>query len=138
MGAIVAIREPCVERLFRLASHLDLLLPTIIRRQGRADGQTEHRRRVRRTSGSRQVWVRRGCPNHDSQGEQVSQNLAAPSGTFTLGGDLPVVRLGYGTMQLPGKGVWGPPRDHDEAIRVLRRAVELGNGQFPAERDGGS
>jgi aryl-alcohol dehydrogenase-like predicted oxidoreductase len=56
----------------------------------------------------------------------VSHNLAAPSGTFTLGGDLPVVRLGYGTMQLPGKGVWGPPRDHDEAIRVLRRAVELG------------
>ena len=38
----------------------------------------------------------------------------------------PVVRLGYGTMQLPGEGVWGPPKDHDEAIRVLRRAVELG------------
>jgi aryl-alcohol dehydrogenase-like predicted oxidoreductase len=56
----------------------------------------------------------------------VSENPAAPSGTFTLGGDLPVVRLGYGTMQLPGKGVWGPPRDHDEAIRVLRRAVEIG------------
>jgi aryl-alcohol dehydrogenase-like predicted oxidoreductase len=56
----------------------------------------------------------------------VTQNLAAPSGTFTLGGDLPVVRLGYGTMQLPGPGVWGPPRDHDEAITVLRRAVEIG------------
>jgi aryl-alcohol dehydrogenase-like predicted oxidoreductase len=56
----------------------------------------------------------------------VSQNIAAPSGTFTIGGDLPVVRLGYGTMQLPGAGVWGPPRDHDEAIRVLRRAVEIG------------
>jgi aryl-alcohol dehydrogenase-like predicted oxidoreductase len=37
-----------------------------------------------------------------------------------------VVRLGYGTMQLPGEGVWGPPKDHDEALRVLRRAVELG------------
>jgi len=47
-------------------------------------------------------------------------------GTFDLGGDLTVRRLGYGTMQLPGPGVWGPPRDHDEAIRVLRRAVELG------------
>jgi pyridoxine 4-dehydrogenase len=46
--------------------------------------------------------------------------------TFDLGGDLTVRRLGYGTMQLPGPGVWGPPRDHDEAIRVLRRAVELG------------
>src|ERR1700754_1863381 len=57
---------------------------------------------------------------------RVTQNLAAPSGTFQLGGDLDVVRLGYGTMQLPGQGVWGAPRDHDEALRVLRRAVELG------------
>ena len=56
----------------------------------------------------------------------MTENLAAPSGTFQLGGDLPVVRLGYGTMQLPGEGVWGPPRDHDEAIAVLRRAVEIG------------
>src|ERR1019366_8364972 len=35
-------------------------------------------------------------------------------------------RLGYGAMQLTGKGIWGPPRDHAEAVRVLRRAVELG------------
>lgn len=51
---------------------------------------------------------------------------AQRAGTFDLGGDLPVSRLGFGTMQLPGPGVWGPPRDHDEAIRVLRHAVELG------------
>ncbi|MCD9199557.1 aldo/keto reductase [Aeromicrobium wangtongii] len=51
---------------------------------------------------------------------------ATPSGTFQIGGDLPVVRLGYGTMQLTGEGVWGPPRDRDAAIAVLRRAVELG------------
>src|ERR1700691_2912709 len=51
---------------------------------------------------------------------------AQQAGTFELGGDLTGRRLGYGTMQLPGPGVWGPPRDHDEAIRVLRRAVELG------------
>jgi len=51
---------------------------------------------------------------------------AAASGTFSIGGDLPVHRLGYGTMQLTGPGVWGPPRDPDEAVRVLRRAVELG------------
>ncbi|WP_330257129.1 aldo/keto reductase [Nocardia sp. NBC_00565] len=51
---------------------------------------------------------------------------AAASGTFALGGDLPVQRLGYGTMQLPGPGVWGDPKDPDEAVRVLRRAVELG------------
>ena len=56
----------------------------------------------------------------------MTENLAAKSGTFDLGGDLPVARLGYGTMQLTGEGVWGPPRDRDEAIRVLRRAVELG------------
>src|SRR6476620_7701335 len=56
----------------------------------------------------------------------TTDNIAAPSGTFDLGGDLPVVRLGYGTMQLPGEGVWGPPRDRDEAHRVLRRAVEIG------------
>jgi pyridoxine 4-dehydrogenase len=51
---------------------------------------------------------------------------AAASGTFSIGGDLPVHRLGYGTMQLTGPGVWGEPRDPDEAVRVLRRAVELG------------
>ena len=48
------------------------------------------------------------------------------AGTFDLGGDLTVTRLGFGSMQLTGPGVWGPPKDHDEAIRVLRRAVELG------------
>nr|WP_101787674.1 aldo/keto reductase [Nonomuraea indica] len=46
--------------------------------------------------------------------------------TFAIGGELTVNRLGYGAMQITGPGVWGPPRDHDEAIRVLRRAVELG------------
>src|SRR5262245_45846212 len=51
---------------------------------------------------------------------------AQESGVFRIGGDLPVRRLGFGSMQLPGHGVWGPPRDHGEAIRVLRRAVELG------------
>jgi aryl-alcohol dehydrogenase-like predicted oxidoreductase len=55
-----------------------------------------------------------------------SQTLAGASGTFQLGGDLPVHRLGYGTMQLTGPGVWGEPADPDEAVRVLRRAVELG------------
>lgn len=56
----------------------------------------------------------------------MSQPQASQSGTFHLGGDLPVVRLGYGTMQLPGEGVWGEPKDRSEAIAVLRRAVELG------------
>jgi pyridoxine 4-dehydrogenase len=51
---------------------------------------------------------------------------AAQSGTFSIGGDLPVRRLGFGAMRITGDGVWGPPKDHDEAIAVLRRAVELG------------
>jgi pyridoxine 4-dehydrogenase len=51
---------------------------------------------------------------------------ARASGEFAIGGDLPIVRLGYGTMQIPGPGVWGEPRDHDEIIRVLHRALELG------------
>jgi pyridoxine 4-dehydrogenase len=51
---------------------------------------------------------------------------AERSGTFTIGGDLPIHRLGYGTMRLTGAGVWGEPADHGEAIAVLRRAVALG------------
>jgi len=51
---------------------------------------------------------------------------AAASGTFRIGGELEVHRLGFGAMRITGEGVWGPPRDHDEAIRVLRRTVELG------------
>jgi len=50
----------------------------------------------------------------------------ARSGTFEIGGQTSVHRLGYGAMQLTGEGVWGEPRDRQEAIRVLRRAVELG------------
>ena len=48
------------------------------------------------------------------------------SGTFLIGGDLPVYRLGYGTMRLVGEGAWGEPADAEESKRVLRRAVELG------------
>jgi pyridoxine 4-dehydrogenase len=51
---------------------------------------------------------------------------ATRSGTFAIGGDLPVHRLGYGAMQLTGSGVWGEPADRAQAIAVLRRAVELG------------
>jgi pyridoxine 4-dehydrogenase len=56
----------------------------------------------------------------------MSTSTAAASGTYKLGGDLEVNRLGYGTMQLTGDGVWGEPDDRDEAIAVLRRAVEAG------------
>jgi aryl-alcohol dehydrogenase-like predicted oxidoreductase len=46
--------------------------------------------------------------------------------TFAIGGALSVNRLGYGAMQITGRGVWGPPRDRDEAIRVLKRLPQLG------------
>lgn len=56
----------------------------------------------------------------------TSMQPALASGSFAIGGDLPVVRLGYGAMRITGPGVWGDPPDRPEAIRVLRRAVELG------------
>jgi pyridoxine 4-dehydrogenase len=56
----------------------------------------------------------------------ITQTPAAAGGTVTLGGNLTVNRMGFGAMRLTGKGVWGPPADRPEAIRVLRRAVELG------------
>ncbi|KAB8141015.1 oxidoreductase [Chloroflexia bacterium SDU3-3] len=56
----------------------------------------------------------------------TNEQPALASGTFQIGGDIPVYRLGYGAMQITGAGVWGPPRDHAEAIRVLRRATALG------------
>jgi aryl-alcohol dehydrogenase-like predicted oxidoreductase len=50
----------------------------------------------------------------------------ARSGSVLLGGDRPVFRVGFGAMRLTGKGIWGEPRDHAEAIAVLRRTLELG------------
>jgi aryl-alcohol dehydrogenase-like predicted oxidoreductase len=54
--------------------------------------------------------------------EPLSEETA---GTIALG-ELDVRRLGFGAMRITGEGIWGPPADHDEALRVLRRAVELG------------
>jgi aryl-alcohol dehydrogenase-like predicted oxidoreductase len=56
----------------------------------------------------------------------MSATPVAAAGTFEIGGATPVNRLGFGAMQLTGKGVWGDPPDPEEAVRVLRRAVELG------------
>jgi aryl-alcohol dehydrogenase-like predicted oxidoreductase len=53
-------------------------------------------------------------------------NTAHASGEFLIGGDLRVNRLGFGAMRITGKGIWGEPADRAEAIRVLRRAIELG------------
>ena len=51
---------------------------------------------------------------------------ATASGSFTLGGERPVHRLGYGAMRLTGEGIWGPPKDVETAIAVLHSAVDLG------------
>jgi aryl-alcohol dehydrogenase-like predicted oxidoreductase len=61
----------------------------------------------------------------------VNESSAAPggaaaAGTVSLGGDITVNRLGFGAMRVTGEGIWGPPADRAECIRVLRRAVELG------------
>jgi len=56
----------------------------------------------------------------------MTNTKPAPGGVFSLGGDLPVHRLGYGAMQITGPGIWGEPSDRQGAISVLRRAVELG------------
>jgi len=57
---------------------------------------------------------------------QKRSALAAQAGEFVIGNDLRVTRLGFGAMRITGKGIWGPPADRAEAIRVVRRAVELG------------
>lgn len=51
---------------------------------------------------------------------------ATASGTFKIGGDLEVTRLGFGAMRITGEGIWGPPKDHDAAIAVLKALPELG------------
>ncbi|MBE1500959.1 aryl-alcohol dehydrogenase-like predicted oxidoreductase [Amycolatopsis lexingtonensis] len=52
--------------------------------------------------------------------------MANLGGTYPLGGEFTVTRMGYGAMQLAGPGVWGPPKDHDTAVAVLREAVDSG------------
>ncbi len=55
-----------------------------------------------------------------------SAPIVHPSGTFTIGGDLPVHRLGFGAMRITGPGIWGEPADRAGAVALVRRAVELG------------
>jgi pyridoxine 4-dehydrogenase len=62
----------------------------------------------------------------DTSTNSAEQQLAADAGEFRIGGDLPVARLGFGAMRITGEGIWGEPADRKQAIRVLRRAVELG------------
>ena len=69
------------------------------------------------------------CALHEQVSSSMTQSVDLPvaeSGRFLLGGDRPVYGLGFGAMRLTGKGIWGEPADRSEAIRVVRRAVELG------------
>jgi pyridoxine 4-dehydrogenase len=61
--------------------------------------------------------------NHQYKHKNMSTTFEK---TYKIGGDLTVNRLGYGAMRITGKGIWGPPKDKAEAIRVLQKAVELG------------
>jgi pyridoxine 4-dehydrogenase len=81
-------------------------------------------------SGGREIFE---CDLHTGRGivcdmTTTTENAvnAMASGTFALGGDLTVNRLGFGAMRITGEGVWGEPKDAESAKRVLRRAVELG------------
>src|SRR5579871_2368626 len=69
----------------------------------------------------------RGAIHMDrAEATRQATELAAKAGQFSIGNDLRVTRLGFGAMRITGKGVWGPPADRASAIRVLKRAVELG------------
>jgi pyridoxine 4-dehydrogenase len=63
---------------------------------------------------------------NEKSAAQQNEAPAKKSGEFLIGNDLRVTRLGFGAMRITGEGIWGEPADRAEAIRVLRRAVELG------------
>jgi len=62
----------------------------------------------------------------NKSGQQSKTPTAKASGEFTIGNDLTVRRLGFGAMRITGQGVWGPPANREEAVRVLKRTAELG------------
>src|SRR5579863_7129214 len=103
-------------------------LPTI-------EGKYGEIRRGKMQSGTGSRSTRREYGKRSSgniKGENVMQHIninqqpATASGTFTIGGDLTVYRLGFGAMRLTGPGIWGLPANKQEAIAVLRRALDLG------------
>jgi pyridoxine 4-dehydrogenase len=71
-------------------------------------------------------WRNKLMKNKTTSLNKNAGSPASASGEFQIGGDLPVYRLGFGTMRITGKGIWGEPNDPQEAIRVLRRAIDLG------------
>jgi aryl-alcohol dehydrogenase-like predicted oxidoreductase len=98
---------------------------------GTVRGRRESAGAITGTTGERRPERDRGRADPSTDGRQtVSERNtvqgAAAAGTFELGGDLTVNRLGFGAMRITGRGIWGEPERPDEARAVLRRAVELG------------
>src|SRR5512135_1565007 len=77
-----------------------------------------------RSTGLQRCVSERAFTTSRMRGTSMGVSSAAPA--LRLGADLPVHRLGYGAIHLTGPGYWGPPSDPDNAIRLLRRAVDLG------------
>jgi pyridoxine 4-dehydrogenase len=71
-------------------------------------------------------WSAFGKSRSSESIQSYKENSVAISMTFRLGGEAEINRLGYGAMRLTGDGIWGEPKDRDNARKVLRRAVELG------------
>src|SRR5437588_585077 len=100
------------------------------RRRARAPRQPQrgYRSPALRLASRRRLTTRRaGARGGRSVAAMAASNTptSAAAGTITIGGDLTVNRLGFGAMRITGRGIWGQPRDVDEAKAVLRRAIEL-------------
>src|ERR1700730_13051365 len=65
-------------------------------------------------------------PNRSNSMIKEQTLSAAAAGTFTIGSDLTVNRMGYGAMRITGQGIWGPPADKAAALATLRRTIDLG------------
>jgi aryl-alcohol dehydrogenase-like predicted oxidoreductase len=88
-------------------------------------GGVTRRRFVGATLGGGAALLAGGLPSIFEVSSATAANMASDS-TFKLGGDLTVNRMGFGAMRITGDGVWGWPADKENALKVLRRAVELG------------
>jgi pyridoxine 4-dehydrogenase len=94
-------------------------------KEKRVDRSVTRRRFVGMSLASGATLLAAGSGAIFGAGSSTTPSLATNS-TFKLGGDLPVNRLGFGAMRITGKGIWGWPPDRENALKVLRRAVELG------------
>src|SRR5690606_30858762 len=88
-------------------------------------GSSRHEEQGMARKAERRAGATRPSSAEEAMGKNTNEDARA-AGFIELGGELRVHRLGFGAMRITGQGVWGPPKDRDEALRVLRRSVELG------------